>query len=68
VSGEELVAFRQAIVDVIAEVKRLHGLGLSREDAVKSANWGTYSGWFLASQQGPIAVRRVYEEIERRLP
>jgi glyoxylase-like metal-dependent hydrolase (beta-lactamase superfamily II) len=67
-SREELVAFRQALVGVIAEVKRLHGLGLSQEDAVKSANWGAYAEWFLAGQQAPIAIRRVYEEIERRLP
>jgi glyoxylase-like metal-dependent hydrolase (beta-lactamase superfamily II) len=67
-SREELVAFRQALVDVIAEVKRLHGLGLSQEDAAKTANWGAYAEWFLASQQAPIAVRRIYEELERRLP
>jgi glyoxylase-like metal-dependent hydrolase (beta-lactamase superfamily II) len=67
-SREELVAFRQALVDVIAEVKRLHARGASPEDAVKSANWGAYAEWFLAGQQAPIAIRRIYDEIERRLP
>lgn len=67
-SREELVAFRQALVDVIAEVKRLNALGLSADDAAKAANWGPYARWFLAEQQAPIAIRRVYEEILGRLP
>jgi cyclase len=67
-SREELVTFRQALVDVIAEVKRLNGLGLSADDAVKAAEWGAYKDWFLAEQQGPIAIRRVYDQIAGRLP
>lgn len=66
-SREELVAYRQALVDVIAEAKRLHQRGLTVDEAVKAANWGAYAGWFLASQQAPIAIRRVYDEIEGRL-
>ena len=68
VSREELVAFRGALVAVIAEVKRLQALGLSQEDALKQANWGDYKSWFIADQQAPIAIRRVYEEIAGRLP
>jgi hypothetical protein len=67
-SREELVNFRKALVDVIAEVKRLHAMGLSADDAVKQANWGAYKEWFIAEQQAPIAVRKVYEEIEGKLP
>lgn len=67
-SREELQAFRQALVAVTAEAKRLHGLGLSREDAVKAANWGPYKEWFLAEQQAPIAIRRVYDQLEGRIP
>jgi glyoxylase-like metal-dependent hydrolase (beta-lactamase superfamily II) len=67
VSREELVAFRGALVAVIAEVKRLHALGLSADDAIKQAKWGEYAGWFIADQQAPIAVRKVYEEIEGKL-
>ena len=67
VSREELLAFRKALADVIAEVKRLHTLGLSVDDAIKQANWGAYKDWFLADQQAPIAVRKVYEEIEGKL-
>jgi glyoxylase-like metal-dependent hydrolase (beta-lactamase superfamily II) len=67
-SREELQAFREALVAVIAESKRLHGLGVSAEDAIAKANWGTYSDWFLREQQGPVAVRRVYLELEGKLP
>jgi cyclase len=68
VSREELVTYRQALVDVIAEVKRLHAAGVSVEDAVRQANFGPYRDWFLAEQQGPIAVRRVYDQLSGRLP
>jgi cyclase len=67
-SREELVAFRGALVAVIAEVKRLKALGLSPADAVAQANWGTYADWFIREQQAPIAIRKVYEEIEGKLP
>ena len=66
-SREELVEYQKALRVVIAEVTRLHKLGLSAEDAVKQANWGSLKDWFLADQQGPIAVRKVYEEIEGKL-
>lgn len=68
VSREELVAFRQALVAVTAEAKRLHGLKLSPEDALKAANWGPYKDWFLAEGQAPIAIRRVFDQLEGRLP
>ncbi len=67
VSREELVTYRQAIVDVMAEVKRLHALGASADEAIARAQWGAYSAWFLAEQQAPIAVRRIYEELAGRL-
>lgn len=66
-SREELVAFREALVAVIGEVRRLNERGLTREQAIAEAQWGRYAGWFLAEQQGPIAVRRVYDELEGRL-
>ena len=68
VSREELVAFRDALLYVNAEVKRLHGLGLSAADAGSRADWGKYADWFLREQQAPIAIRKVYEEIEGKLP
>lgn len=67
-SREELVAFRAALVTVIAEVKRLHDTGLTADEAVKQAKWGPYADWFIADQQAPIAVRRVYDELDGKLP
>ena len=66
-SREELIEYQKALRAVIAEVNRLHKLGLSADDAAKQADWGPYKEWFLVDQQGPIAVRKVYEEIEGKL-
>jgi cyclase len=66
-SREELVEFRNSLQAVIAEVTRLHKLGLSADDAIKQANWGPYTDWFLRDQQAPIAVRKVYEELDGKL-
>jgi glyoxylase-like metal-dependent hydrolase (beta-lactamase superfamily II) len=68
VSREELIAYRQALAAVIAEVRRMHGAGLSVDEVLEAAAWGPYANWFLAAQQGPIAIRRVYEQLEGRLP
>lgn len=67
VSREELVAFRGALRAVIDEATRLHARGVSESDAARTADWGQYARWFLAEQQGPIAIRRVYEELSGRL-
>ncbi len=67
VSREELIAFRKALVAVTIEARRLHALGLAVDDAVKAANWGPYKDWFLAEQQAPIAIRRVYDVVEGRV-
>lgn len=63
-SREELLTFRDAITSVIAESKRLKSLGLSLDDATKRANWGDVGTWFLAEQQAPIAIRRVWAEVD----
>ncbi len=67
-SREELVAFRAALQFVNAEVSSLHGRGLSVDDAIAQANWGVYKGWFLAEQQAPVAVRRIYDALNGKLP
>ncbi len=67
VSREELIEYQKAMRYVIDEVKRLHTLGLSADEAAQQANWGPYAEWFLVEQQGPIAVRKIYEEIEGKL-
>ena len=67
VARAELVEFQKAVKAVIAEVTRLHRLGLAVDDAVKQANWGPYADWYLREQQAPIAVRRIYDELEGKL-
>jgi glyoxylase-like metal-dependent hydrolase (beta-lactamase superfamily II) len=67
VSKEEIVAYHKALAAVIKEAKRLHDAGVPVDDAVKQANWGEYASWTLASSQGPIAIRKVYEELDGKL-
>ena len=66
-SREELVTFQQALRAVIAEVTRLRTAGRTVDQAIKEASWGEYAAWFLAEQQAPVAVRKVYEELEGKL-
>ena len=67
VSREELIEYQKAMRYVIDEVRRLHKRGLTADEAAKQADWGPYKEWFLVEQQGPIAVRKIYEEIEGKL-
>jgi cyclase len=67
VSREEFQAYRHALAAVIAEATRLHKAGVAVDEAVKQADWGEYASWTLASSQGPIAVRKVYEELDGTL-
>ena len=64
VSREELVTFREASVAVMAEVKRLKAAGLTVDQAIAQVNWGPYARWFLAEQQSPIAIRRLWTELD----
>jgi glyoxylase-like metal-dependent hydrolase (beta-lactamase superfamily II) len=64
VSREELVTFRESLVAVMAEVKRLKAAGLTVEQAIAQVNWGPYAQWFLAEQQSPIAIRRLWTELD----
>lgn len=67
VSKEEIRAYHRALESVIKEARRLHDAGVPVEDAIKQANWGEYGSWTLASSQGPIAIRKVYEELDGKL-
>jgi cyclase len=67
VSQEEIRAYHKAMEAVIAEATRLYKAGVPVEQAVKQANWGEYTSWTLASSQGPIAIRKVYEELSGQL-
>lgn len=67
VSKEELLAYRRALQAVIAEATRLHRAGVAVDDAIKQANFGEYASWTLAGSQAPIAIRKVYEELNGQL-
>jgi glyoxylase-like metal-dependent hydrolase (beta-lactamase superfamily II) len=68
VEREELLEYRKALQYVIDEANRLHKAGLSPDDARKQANWGPYKEWMLSDSQDVIAIRKVYDEIDGKLP
>jgi glyoxylase-like metal-dependent hydrolase (beta-lactamase superfamily II) len=63
----EFVAFRHAMGSVVAEAIRLHGLGLSVPDAAAQARWGEYGTWTGRERNAPIAIQRVYDELDGKL-
>lgn len=65
---EELARFKLALEQVIAEARRLHGVGLDIEAAIAQARFGDLDTWSLRASQAAVAVRRVYLEIEGKLP
>lgn len=67
VSKEEVVAYHKALEAVIAEATRMHDAGVPMNRAIATANFGEYRNWTLASSQGPIAIRRVYEDLDGKL-
>jgi cyclase len=67
VSKQELREYHQALRAVIAEAKRLHDAGVPVDEAIKQANFGEYASWTLASSQAPIAIKKVYEELDGKL-
>ena len=64
---EELETFRKAIVQVIAEARRLREAGLDAQAAVAQAKFGDLESWTLRASQGPIAIPRVFLELEGKL-
>jgi len=67
VSREELAAYHRALQAVISEARRLHDAGVPVDQAITQANFGEYASWTLVSSQGPIAVRKVYDELDGKL-
>jgi len=65
---EELETFRKAIVQVIAEAKRLRAAGLDADAAATQAKFGDLETWSLRESQGATAIRRVYLELDGKLP
>jgi cyclase len=64
---EELAAFSQAVAYVVAEATRLHNAGVTVADAVKQANWGPYETWTSKERNAPIALQRVYDDLDGKL-
>ncbi len=64
---EELETFRQAIVQVIAEARRLRAAGLDADAAATQAKFGDLETWTLRESQGAMAIRRVYLELDGKL-
>jgi glyoxylase-like metal-dependent hydrolase (beta-lactamase superfamily II) len=69
----ELDESRLALAAVIDEAERLHEAGYKCESAAncpaaEHANWGEYAGWALSSSQAPLAIWRVYQELDGKLP
>lgn len=65
---EELETYRKALVQVIAEAKRLHAAKVDVEAATTQANFGDLEAWTLRKGQGAVAIRRVYLELDGKLP
>lgn len=66
-SREELENAGKALAFVIGAVRPLHASGTPLEEAIKKVEWGPYREWRLSSSQGPIAVRKIYEELDGKL-
>ena len=64
---EELKAYEKSTAYVIAEARRFHDAKVPVEDAVKQAKWGEYTPWSGSASQGAIAIRRIYDELDRKL-
>ena len=64
----ELTLYRRAMETVVNESRRLHGLKLSAEDALEQANWGEFASWTGVEQNAPIALQRVWDEMDGKLP
>jgi glyoxylase-like metal-dependent hydrolase (beta-lactamase superfamily II) len=65
--AEELETYRQALVQVIDEAKRLHAAGVAVDQAVEQAQFGELDTWTLRGSQGPTAIRRIYMELNGEL-
>jgi glyoxylase-like metal-dependent hydrolase (beta-lactamase superfamily II) len=65
---EELETYRQAMLQVIAEARRLHAAGRTADQASEEARFGSLDEWTLRSSQAATAIRRVYAELDGELP
>ena len=65
---EEWHEYRNHMQTVLDEVRRLHALGLSADEAIERADFGKYADWSGSESQGPIGIRRIYAELDGELP
>jgi glyoxylase-like metal-dependent hydrolase (beta-lactamase superfamily II) len=63
----EMAEFEQALEYVVGEVTRIYKTGASVEAGLKQVNWGPYATWSLAGANGPVAFRRIYDELDGKL-
>jgi glyoxylase-like metal-dependent hydrolase (beta-lactamase superfamily II) len=66
--SRELGEFEAALEYVVGEVIRIQRGGASVDETLARASWGPYAAWSLAERHGPIAVRRVYDQLNGKLP
>lgn len=69
----DLVEYKKAVEYVIAEAKRLKAAGYTCESgkncpAAEHANWGPYAKWPARGSQAPVALAKVYQELDGKLP
>jgi glyoxylase-like metal-dependent hydrolase (beta-lactamase superfamily II) len=64
---EELEAYKQAMIAVIAETTRLHHEGVPADSVGARANFGEYDSWTGRDRQTERNTPRIYMELEGKL-
>jgi cyclase len=64
---EELEAYKQAMIAVIAETKRLHDAGVPADSVGAKANFGEYESWTGRERQTERNTPRIYMELDGKL-
>ena len=64
---EELRSFQAAVAYVVGEARRFHDRGVSVAAALAQANWGPYETWTGKDRNAPIAMQRVYDDLDGKL-
>ena len=67
VLNEEWHQYKDHLQVVLSEVERLHGAGLTVDEAIEQADFGAYANWSGSESQGPIGIRRIYAELNGEL-
>jgi cyclase len=67
VLNEELVNFRRALENLVAEGRRLHAAKVPLETAYRTINLGEFQYWYRAANNMPDALRQLYQELDGTL-